>query len=374
MEAPTSPPPAKITLLDKELRLVIYIQKKLSPWFDYPAITLHYIIKDEILLLITPISIFLCNYYAGSVLTISCLIVEIYAGILKWAFRLPRPLWHDTHGELINRKGEWEGDYGFPSSHSMLITSIATIILLIYIDIKYDAPFMKNHDINEDRNVYLIFFCVALVLSVVTGLSRTYFAVHYPRDVIVGYMLGVLLGLAVYYLFKVTRDINEWASIGIGIALIGVTLSLMILIRPLFPQDKVQLPVWEANALRAWNARKEQSVAKHPVGIHPRSIGRYLCMYGILFGVWISDPIFRLSHNGNAYHECQEWKKTKFIRFGIGCPVMLFFLAIIFLVLPKTMKRKTFSYPAKVIFGFLVGVWMALVAQIIFDSTGYNKC
>jgi membrane-associated phospholipid phosphatase len=75
---------------------------------------------------------------------------------------------------------------------------MAMIIFLIHIDIKYDAYFMNDHDVNDDRNIFLIFFCVAIVLSLVTGLSRVYFAVHYPRDVIVGYILGVLIGLLVY--------------------------------------------------------------------------------------------------------------------------------------------------------------------------------
>jgi hypothetical protein len=148
----------------------------------------------------------------------------------------------------------------------------------------------------------------------------------------------------------------------------------MILIRPLYPQDKVQMPVWEANALRAWNARKEQNITKHPIGIHPRSIARYVCLCGILFGTWIGDPIFRLLHNGRAYHECREWTKMKGIRFGIGFPGVLFFLTIIYLIIPKISQRKTFLYTTKAIFGVLHGMWASLVPQIIFDATGYNKC
>lgn len=325
-------------------------------------------------MLLGPISTFLFNYYTGIVICISCVIVELYAGILKWAFRVPRPLWLDVHGELKNRKGEWEPDYGFPSSHSMLVSSIATILLLIYIDIKYDAHFMEKHDVNEGRDSLLISFCIALVLCPITGLSRIYFAVHYPRDVIVGFILGCLLGAAVYFFFKVTRDTNEWASIGIGIALISCTLFMMLLTRVLFSQDRVQMPVWEANALRAWNARKEEKIEKHPVGIHPRSIARYVSFYGILFGEWIGDPIFRLSHNGSGYHECQEWTKTKGIRFGIGFPGVLVILTIMFIILPKMSKREIFLYPTRAICGVVYGLWVSSAPQSIFYAAGFNKC
>ena len=374
MELQASPSPKKTTLLDRELRLVIYIQQKLSPCFDYPAIILHYLLKDELLMLLSPITTFLLNYYTGILLALSCVVVEIYAGIFKWACRLPRPLWLDSNGELVNRRGEWEPDYGFPSSHSMLITSMTMISLLIYIDIKSDADFMANHHVNEDRNIFLIFFCVTVILCLVTGLARIYFAVHYPRDVIVGYILGVLFGLLVYYLVKVTRDINKWASIAIGIILTGITLLMMILVRPLFPQDKVEMPMWEANALRAWNARKEVGDTKHSVGIHPRSIARYVCLYGILFGTWIGDPIFRLIHNGEAYHECQKWTRTKGIRFGIGFPGIIVLLIILFVILPKISKRRRFLYPTKAIFGFFYGLWMSVLPQLIFHATGYNRC
>ena len=364
----------KNTLLDKELRFVIWIQKKFSPWLDYPAIVIHYLFKDDFLMLLSPISVFLFNYYTGMVLAITCILVEIYGGLLKWVCRSPRPSWADTNGQLVNRKGEWEQDYGFPSAHSMLATSMAMSTLLIYIDIKCDPQFMAVHDINKDRNVLLIFFIAAIILSLLTGLSRIYFAVHYPRDVIGGYILGVLLGLSIYFLIKKTRHINGWVSIGIGIILTGITSLLMIITRPLCPQDRVQMPTWEANALKAWNARNGQNVTKHPVGLHPRSIARYLKAYGILFGLWIGDPIFRLSHNGNVYHECQEWTKTKGIRFGIGMPGIFVLFAFIYFILPKISTSKIFRYTTEAIFGVLVGLWMSVIPATIFHSVGYNKC
>ena len=374
MEVKTDVLYTKNTILDKELRFVIRIQKKLSPWFDYPAIVIHYLFKEDVLMLLSPISVFLFNYYTGMVLAITCILVEIYAGLLKWACRSPRPLWAETNGQLVNRKGEWEQDYGFPSAHSMLATSMAMSALLIYIDIKCDPNFMAAHDINKDRNILLTFCIFAIILSLLTGLSRIYFAVHYPRDVIGGYILGVLLALLIYFLIKETRPINEWVSIGIGIALTGITLLLMVITRPLCPQDRVQMPTWEANALKAWNARNGQNLTKHPVGLQPRSIARYISAYGILFGLWVGDPIFRLSHNGNVYHECQEWTKTKGIRFGIGMPGVFLILAFLYVILPKISKRKTFRYTTAATFGVLFGLWISLIPALIFHSTGYNKC
>ena len=374
MDVETAVLSKKDTLLDKELRFVIYIQKKLSPWYDYPALIVHYFFRDDVLMLLGPITTFLFNYYIGTILALTCLFVEIYAGVIKWACRLPRPLWMETNNQLVNRKGEWEQDYGFPSAHAMIATSMATVTLLIYIDIKSDPQFMAYHDVNKDPNILLICFCAAIVLSLFTGLSRIYFAVHYPRDVIFGYIFGPIGGLLMYYSFKKTSDINEWASIGIGIALTSVTVLLMIVIRPLCPQDRVQMPIWEANALKAWNARTGQNIEKHPIGLHPRAILRYIPAYGLLFGLWLGNPIYRLSHNGQLYHECQQWTKTKGIRFGIGLPGVLFFVLIIYGILPKISKNKIFLYTTEAIFGIAFGLWLSLIPQTIFYATGFNQC
>ena len=374
MDVETAVLSKKDTLLDKELRFVIYIQKKLSPWYDYPALIVHYFFRDDVLMLLGPITTFLFNYYIGTILALTCLFVEIYAGVIKWACRLPRPLWMETNNQLVNRKGEWEQDYGFPSAHATIATSMATVTLLIYIDIKSDPQFMAYHDVNKDPNILLICFSAAIVLSLLTGLSRIYFAVHYPRDVIFGYIFGPIGGLLMYYSFKKTSDINEWASIGIGIVLTSVTVLLMIVIRPLCPQDRVQMPIWEANALKAWNARTGQNLEKHPIGLHPRAILRYIPAYGLLFGLWLGNPIYRLLHNGQSYHECQEWTKTKGIRFGIGLPGVLFFVLVIYGILPKISKNKIFLYTTEAIFGIAFGLWLSLIPQTIFYAAAFNQC
>ena len=374
MEVPTEVLPVTTTVLDRELRLVIYLQKKLSPWYDYPAIFMHYLFREDILMLLGPISTFLFNYYTGIILRITFVLVEIIAGIFKWCCRLPRPFWVESTGALSNRMGEWEQDYGFPSSHSGLIASWTMLILLVYIDIKYDPQFMADYDITENRNILIIFFGIGVVLSLVTGLSRIYFAVHYLRDVIVGYFLGVLVAVLTYYLIKITRAINEWGSIAVAISLTGMSIVLMIVTRPLCPQDRAQMPTWEANALKTWNARKGENITKHPVGIHPRSISRYICAFGILFGTWIGDPLFRLLHNGEHYHECQKWTKTKGIRFGIGMSGVFLFLIIIYVIIPKISRRRPFLYTSRAIFSTLYGLWFTLISQLIFYSAGFNKC
>lgn len=64
-------------------------------------------------------------------------------------------------------------DFSFPSGHTM--SSFAAATVLVYMDKKIGA--------------------ISLILATIIGFSRLYLYVHYPSDVIIGLLIGVLLGI-----------------------------------------------------------------------------------------------------------------------------------------------------------------------------------
>lgn len=70
--------------------------------------------------------------------------------------------------------------YSFPSGHSM--SAIAFYGFIIYLTYKY-VP-------NTFLKILLIFFQVLLILGI--GLSRIYLGVHYPSDVLAGFIAGLV--------------------------------------------------------------------------------------------------------------------------------------------------------------------------------------
>lgn len=91
-------------------------------------------------------------------------------GILKLLIRRIRP--SDVNSAitiLINRPM----DFSFPSGHTMISFAAATVIF----------------NINKKWGVG------AFVLASLIGFSRLYLYVHYPSDVIVGAIFGVLVGI-----------------------------------------------------------------------------------------------------------------------------------------------------------------------------------
>ena len=91
----------------------------------------------------------------------------------------------ELKGFLYNTKGNLYtgGWYGFVSSHAANFFAITTFLVAIF------SPFSKGW--------YWLFLWAALI-----AYSRIYLGVHYPSDIAVGAMLGILIGSSVYLIIK----------------------------------------------------------------------------------------------------------------------------------------------------------------------------
>ena len=98
------------------------------------------------------------------------------AKILKPIFGRPRPL---NHGGLA-----------MPSAHSANSFAAATLISLLYL--------------KQNWSKFAVYSVAALV-----AISRVYVGVHYPTDILVGSLLGILDGFIIFVLYKWTQP---WLS------------------------------------------------------------------------------------------------------------------------------------------------------------------
>lgn len=97
--------------------------------------------------------------------------------ILKPLVARPRPCWINDAVELLVRV---PGDYSFPSGHTMASFASAEALFLTW------------------RKAGI----AAFALSVFMGISRLYFYVHFPTDVLAGAVLGILCGILGVKLMK----------------------------------------------------------------------------------------------------------------------------------------------------------------------------
>ncbi len=108
------------------------------------------------------------RYIAGTTILLTVLLNQA----LKYILQRPRP----NHMRLIN-----QGGYSFPSGHAMI--SIAVYGFLIYFVAK------------KVKKMYLKYFTISIliILTLGIGISRIYLGVHYPSDVLAGYILSLMI-------------------------------------------------------------------------------------------------------------------------------------------------------------------------------------
>jgi len=109
------------------------------------------------------------NYYISKLLLISTLDSYILNFLLKLFFKRTRPVVYF----LVN-----QGGYSYPSGHSMVtMTLYSTIAFLL----------AKK---TEDSKKKILIHTIAFVMICLMGFSRLYLGVHWPTDVIGGYLAG----------------------------------------------------------------------------------------------------------------------------------------------------------------------------------------
>ena len=112
-------------------------------------------------------------------ITISSITSPIVNNILKVIFKRPRPI-------IINMIEE--GSYSFPSGHSMI--SILFYGSIIYLLNKYKIKHCK-----------LISIILSMLILLI-GISRIYLGVHYPSDVLGGYLTAGLCLTIITLIYK----------------------------------------------------------------------------------------------------------------------------------------------------------------------------
>lgn len=107
--------------------------------------------------------------------------------IIKFIIRRERP----DHLRLFRSFG-----YSYPSGHSMI--SVAVYGFLIYYVYK------------KVKNIYLkIFLIIILTLLIISiGLSRIYLGVHYPSDVLGGFLLAISITMIIITIYNNYLGVN----------------------------------------------------------------------------------------------------------------------------------------------------------------------
>lgn len=184
-----------ILLFSSFLFVLVQVQNGTIEWFDdavyslvYRSDTLTDVVKvvtflgDKIALITITLLLVILIKNKRTALMIPCnlFIVAIVNTVIKMLVCRPRPI-----DALMQVDG-----YSFPSGHST--GAVAFYGLLVYLIYKN----VKNKGLRSTLMVFLILLIFAI------GLSRIYLRVHYPSDVLGGFLLGSMYLIVYIFLYE----------------------------------------------------------------------------------------------------------------------------------------------------------------------------
>lgn len=165
------------SILQLGIDLILFLQS-LGEWLLLPMKTFTFMGNEEFFLFIAPLIFWCVDTGLGLRVGLALMVSSGLNAALKFAFHGPRPYWYSTEVQTYSA----EASFGAPSGHAMNSTTIWGR-LAVGVRRKW-------------------FWWVAIALIFLIGVSRLYLAVHFPHDVLLGWLFGALLLLGLLALEK----------------------------------------------------------------------------------------------------------------------------------------------------------------------------
>jgi undecaprenyl-diphosphatase len=124
-------------------------------------------------------------FFTLLVLILVITISDQLANIFKYGFERLRPCHNENIKNLIRLvKPSCGGRFSFFSAHASTALSLAVFFSLI----------LRKH--------LKYFSCFLILWAILVGYSRIYIGVHFPADVLFGFMVGIINGTLMYKVWK----------------------------------------------------------------------------------------------------------------------------------------------------------------------------
>ena len=293
-------------ILDWGINFIAGLQTS-APWLAAPARFLSFLGTEEFYLFLLPFLYWCVDVRLGLRVGVILTVSDSLNIFFKLVFHQPRPFWVSDRVRAFSA----EGSYGLPSGHAQHAMTVWGTM----------AAWGKD---------WLRWLMAALIFLI--GYSRIVLAVHFPTDVLAGWLIG---GLILWAFLKWETAVMTWFNRFTLVQKIGLAFaaSLLLLIISLsglaflLPADPSQ---WEITAARAISPAPGQSA------IHPRGTTGMVGVAGTFFGLVVG-AILIFQRGG--FDAAGKWSKRA-LRFGIG----IIGLAILWLGL-----RTLFSHDASLL-------------------------
>ena len=317
-------------ILNSGVQIILWLQS-IGDWFTPIMKFFTFLGNEQFYLMVAPAILWCIDSTLGMRLGLFLMISGMVNSVLKVVFHGPRPYWFTNNLKVF---GGAENSFGVPSGHAQNAVVVWGTL--------------------ADRIKRGWFWIVAIIVIFLIGISRLYLAVHFPHDVLLGWIVGTLL---LWLLLRFERPALEWLkkySSGIQVLiafLFSLILILIVLLAQLFVRGWAIPLEWVNNALYAYP--DEPSIT-------PLSFHNFLSSAGAFFGlaagwIWIS-KLGGFSTQGNW------WRLILRYLLGlIGVLILYIGLGSLF-----SDQETVTSYALRYLRYALIGFWMSGFAPWLF--------
>jgi membrane-associated phospholipid phosphatase len=207
-------------ILEFGVRLITGFQF-MGNWLELPMKFFSFLGTEEFFSLVLPILYWCIDTSLGVRVAV---ILMFSAGIndgLKMALHGPRPYWISSQVKALST----ETSFGVPSGHAQSAVAVWGVL----------ASFVRKWWA----------WLIAILLMILCGLSRLYLGVHFPQDVLFGWIIGgLILWLTLHFWDPVVAWVRKLVP-GKQILYAFIT-SLVLLLIPLVPYFWLKATSWQA--------------------------------------------------------------------------------------------------------------------------------
>ncbi|MCZ7551570.1 MAG: hypothetical protein B6D39_04900 [Anaerolineae bacterium UTCFX2] len=316
------------SILNFGILVVIWLQS-LGGWLSAPMVWFSWLGIEEFYLLIAPAVLWCIDPALGVRLGVGLMTSSATNSFFKLLFQGPRPYWYDARVQPLGH----ESSFGLPSGHAQNAVVVWGLIAA------------------RLRRVWTWALVILIILMI--GLSRMYLGVHFPSDVIAGWLLGAL---SLWLILRLEKPFLAWfgplqpaAQVGL-IFIASLVLILAAALARSALQGWVMPPEWVRLAGRAAGGSPPD----------PLALSGVITPAAALFGLG----------SGAALLYRQGWFNPdgsflqRLARYLIGLAGVLILWAGLDAVFPE--GANLLAYAFRYLRYALIGLWIAYLAPQVF--------
>jgi len=323
-------------ILDSGIVIIVFLQG-LGLWLVESMRWISYLGVEEFYLFVAPVVFWCINPTVGLRIGLGLMVSNSLNTFLKLLVHGPRPYWYSPEVKALSS----ETSFGSPSAHAQNAVVVWGLLA------------------NSIKRTWVWILAIAIML--LTGISRMVLGVHFPHDVLLGYLVGILVLWAFIVLEK---PVYRWLTRKPDAMQIALSFAASIVIVVSGVLARLSLGDWSVPT--NWTTLAAQA-APGSDPIAPLALSGLVSNAGVFFGlawgaIWLKKGGW-LDARGPA------WQLIARFLIGIaGVFVLWMGLGAIFprgeTLLPLLLRYARYT---------LVGLWVAGIAPLLFIRLGLAK-